>query len=184
MSVADTSEIIRLPTPERPGYGDPYPDGFAVGVTSVTGDASGGSATLALQSQGGFLYRLEMLNIIVGDTVSVSSDLVTVHSWAADQSGLGSLAFQLNFVFDTNRNGNGFHEKELSPNDLAMVRRFPIGLARQSALTTVLQLNIQTNTNTITYQLEAAFAFWRNESLHRPGFLEAFWEAPPVVLVR
>lgn len=178
MSIAATGEIIHLPFGERPAYGSPYPEGIAVGHIDQVGDASGNPITATFLADGGFLYRLELTQATRGGVDTTDWDYITSHRWATDKSGLGATAFDLNWVAAQQSQGlSSFTSHTPRVQDLAAIRRFPMGRTDKVALQTLLSWTAE-NTDTILYDFDVVLTYWRKESLSMPGFLSAFYEAP------
>lgn len=181
MAIAASAELVHLPFTPRPQYADPHPEGIAVGFVSDTGDATGGGASLALSAQGGFLYRFEGFIDLVSDVIVRTGFITTTHQWASDAAGFGITTFQLNWITNILLS-TGISSRELGRNYWQMIRRFPMGRTHNVGASTIFQLDYSANTNTVSYQLEAFFSYWKTEARYRPGFLQSFYEAPTVEL--
>jgi len=178
-----SSGLERLSFAERPGFADPYPEGLAVGHISVTGDASGGGVTGTFLSDGGFLYRLELLQVVQGDGNDDTVSFLTSHRWASDRSPAAAAGdFSLNWGMA--RDGLGtFGVYRPNADVAAMLRRFPMGRTDNVALQQVVAIFHQTNRLNVTYDFNVVCSYWRKEALQRPGFMTAFYEAPVVPVV-
>ena len=183
MAIGVIAGVDHLPRAERPGYADPYPEGLAVSHADLVGDASGGSASVTVLADGGFLYRVEAVSIIVGDTSSNVGNLITMHRNLSDPSGEAGLS-QLNWILETKTFGSQFSVLTPGLIDYQMLRRFPLGRTDRVDLQTLAQLENSPNTNTVTYEFTIVLSYWRVTGSTRPGFLQAFWEAPTVPQVR
>lgn len=179
MAIVTNTGVIHLPFGERPQYGSPYPEGIAVAHADVTGDASGGAVTVAILADGGFLYRLELMNATRSDVANVTLDVISSHRWATDKSGLGATAFDLNWLATRQAVGT-FVVYTLRGEDRDRIRRFPLGRTDKVALQTIWAVTFQTNVNTIEYDVDLVLTYWPKESLAMPGFLSSFYEAPAV----
>jgi len=179
MSVASSTGITRFRFSDRPRYGQPYPEGMAVGHGEITGDGSGGTISQTFLSDGGFLYRLELLNMTRGDGVAHVVDVITSHRWATDKAPVAAGSFALNWTMDETI-GDGFSVSTTKLNDLFQIRRFPMGRLDNVPLQILLTMRDDTNTNAIVYNFDCVFSYWRKEALTFPGFLQAFWEAPDI----
>lgn len=180
MAIGASTGLERLPFTERPDFADPYPEGLAVGHLSVTGDATGGSIATTFLSDGGFLFRLELLSVIRGDTVDDAPNIITSHRWASSRSpAMNPQDYDLNWGLQRDAIGT-FTVWDLAPSHLAMIRRFPMGRTEDVPLQLVVAINSPTNTDTITYDYNVVCSYWRKEALQRPGFLASFFEAPVV----
>ncbi len=180
MSVAGTGELVRLAFTDRPRYGDPHPEGIAVGHIDLTGDATGGVVGATFLSDGGFLFRLELMAATSGVNTTSVMDAITSHEWATARSGLGALAFDLNWNLENHQSAfAGFTQFAPTEVDRQMIRRFPIGRTVDVSLQTVIQMNA-INTNLLVYDFDIVCTYWRKEALSRPGFLASFWESPLV----
>jgi len=177
MSVSTTGTLVHLPFADRAAYGSPYPEGLAVEQMTVTGDATGGIVTTALQADGGFLYRLEMLSATKGSLVSNEASYILAHRMLTDRSGGALGSFNRNWVPDR-RPGTSFSTYNPAPSDLAMLRRLPAGRTDRVSLQVLANFNWLTNEDTIVYDVAWIFTYWPVESLYRPGFLASFWESP------
>lgn len=197
MALAPTGGIIHLPFGDRPQYGSPYPEGIAVGHIAQTGDATGGTFSMTFVADGGFLYRLEGCQLARGATAVVTVDFITSHRWASDKSGLGVSSFDLNWpmgmstvgafsVFTPGGRSVAVANEGISNDDLAMVRRLPMGRTDDTLLQTLMSVNISSNVNAVTHEMSVWLTYWRKESLYQPGFLGSFYEAPatPPILRR
>ena len=178
MAVATTGGIVHLPFTERPDYGSPFPEGIAVGHIDATGDASGGGVSGAFIAETGFLYRLELANSTRGSENADAVSHLSSHRWATDRSGLGNLAFDLNWgTRQVISDGFALYVPEVQ--DLQMLRRFPIGRTDVNpAGQTIWAVFFETNFDTILYDMDVVFSYWRTEAMYRPGFLAQFWETP------
>ncbi|KKK83232.1 hypothetical protein LCGC14_2795450 [marine sediment metagenome] len=182
MALATTLGMVHLPFGERPQYGSPYPEGMAVAHSDVADDASGGDHTFTILADGGFLYRLELVNLVRGSGTIANLHIITSHRWASDKSGLGNSAFDLNWDLIGASVLPGFSVYGFNPlNNLggvSMLRRFPMGRTEGVALQQVINLTVISQVNTITNEMSFVFTYWRKESLYQPGFLSSFFEAP------
>jgi len=182
VAIDATSGMVHLPFAQRPGFGTPYPEGMAVAHIDVTGDATGGAISATILADGGFLYRFELFEGTQGDINNDDWDYITSHRWAADRSGRGAGAFDLNWI--TRRGlGTTFSNHRSFPEDLQVIRRFPMGRTDNVALQTLFTVNVEVNRNAIDYNFNLILTYWRTEATYRPGFLQAFWEAPVVPVV-
>lgn len=181
MAIFTSSGIVLLPFADRPAFGSPYPLGMAVGHDDVTGDASGNPITVSFLADGGLLFRLEALNVTRGNVDTDAMNYLTSHRWMTDRSGLGTAAFDLNWVMETNVDATSvFSVSTPRRKDLMALRRLPMGRTDDTVLQTLIAVTISTNTNTVVYGIDVVCSYWRKESLYRPGFLQTFWEAPEV----
>jgi len=191
VALTPTSAIVRLPFGERPEYGAPYPEGIAVGHINQTGDASGGTILETFISDGGFLYRLEGFQMVTGENVARTCELITAHRWATDKSGLGTSAFDLNWacgldlggtftIYTISGRGDATTtDRKHGTNDYQMIRRLPIGRLDDVSLQTVFTATIN-NIDTITSESAVWFTYWSKQAVYLPGFLSSFYEAPAV----
>jgi len=189
MTKADTVGMVNLPLGERPQYGQPYPEGFAIASISSPDDASGGEHSFSFNADPGFLYRLELVNWTRGEATVRVIHAITVHRWAAARTGQGVAGFDLNY-FLRGAGGGGFVVYTLGGGDfdsgygvMEEIRRFPLGPEGGGAPGVAVQLMLLTNvTNTdgITNELSVVMTYWRKESLYLPGFLSSFHEAPAI----
>jgi len=190
MAIAATSGVVHLPFGERPQYGQPYPEGIAVAHIDQTGDASGGAFSMTILADAGFLYRFEGMQMARGVSTVIIVDYITSHRWASDKSGRGNSAFDLNWICAVD-NATGFAVYKPGGargtavstggnNDLAMIRRLPMGRLDNVLLQQLFTMNLSANTNTITHELSLWFTYWSKQSVYLPGFLSAFYEAPAV----
>jgi len=183
VAVSVSSGLERLSFADRPQYSSPYPLGIAVGRAAVTGDASGGGVTMTLLSDGGFLFRLELLSLVRGDVTSTTQNIITSHRWAGDRSPAASPTdFDLNWHLTRVAQG-GFSVSRANVDVMSMIRRFPMGRTDNVALQVILSASDAVNTDTVTYEFHAICTYWRKEALQRPGFLASYYEAPEVPLV-
>jgi len=191
MAIATSINLERLQTGERPQYGSPYPEGIAVAHSQITGDASGGIITWTILSDGGFLFRLEGIQIAIGTTTIDVVHMITSHRWASDKSGLGTTSFDLNWGLGFYLAASGFQVASLTGNNqtstidaLTQVRKLPMGRSENVSAQQVMFVTVEGNIDTIDYQLAAWCTYWRKESLYLPGFLESFYESPVVPPLR
>ncbi len=193
MAIAVVSGVVHLQTGERLGYGSPYPEGIAVGHINQTGDATGGDITFAFNADGGFIYRFEGLQVARGAATNHQGDVLTSHIWAEQKSGLGTSAFQLNWIltygrasFDVFMLGMPRGSGSTTPGEgsmalLQQLRRLPMGRLEKVASQVLLQINGSGwNDDTITHEASVWFTYWRKEAFALPGFLSSFYEAPEV----
>ena len=180
MAIATTGELLRLPFANRPDFGNPYPEGIAVGHIDITGDASGGGLSASFLSDGGFLFRLELVQATKSGAQETTFDYITAHRWATDRSGFGATAFDLNWIFERSVTGiNAFQTYRPFLQDLQMLKRFPMGRTDDAALQFVFLIETS-NVDAIVYDFDLVCSYWRKEALYRPGFLQAFWSEPIV----
>ena len=151
---------------------------MAVAHIDVTGDASGNPVTAAFQSDGGFLYRLEGFNMTVNSLVDRDVSVITSHRWATDKSGLGTAAFDLNWIPIIRLTG-AFQQLELDVAQLRAIQRFPIGRTDDVALQSIFSVD-HTNADTLLFDYDVWFTYWRKEALYQTRFLESFQESPRV----
>ena len=192
MALSPNGQIIHLPFGERPQFGTPYPDGIAVGHINQTGDASGGKLTMTFLADGGFVYRFEGINMSRGTSVIEEADLITAHGWATAKSGLGTSAFDLNWIlsmslassFAVYSLGGGRAQSSSNPagnpTDYQQLHRLPMGRTDKVAVAQTLARVQLDNITTVTHELSMWCTYWRVESLYLPGFLSSFYEAPEV----
>lgn len=179
MSVVGLAGLVRVQFSDRPAFGSPYPEGYAAGHIDLTGDATGGGVQASFSTEGGFLYRLELLNYTRGDNVASQSNFITDHRWLTDATGLGANAFQLNWNFVA-RTPIGFTIFEPFPEQMRMLRRIPIGQTAKVGSVIIFTINDPNNTDTIAYDFDVIFSYWKTEALYRPGFMSSFLMAPEV----
>jgi len=180
VAVAGSTGIVHLQFGERTGFGNPQPEGIAVAHGDLTGDATGGGVSMTFLGDGGFLYRLELAQSTRGSTTSSLMDFITSHRWATERSGRGTGAFDLNWVF-LRTAGSTFSMHRIRTDDLMQIRRFPIGRTDNVSLQVLFTMNDSINTDTEPYDFDLVLTYWRIEAMYRPGFLQAFWEAPIVL---
>jgi len=180
VAISTTAGLVLLPFTERSNFADPHPIGLAVGHVDVTGDASGGGISASLLADGGFMFRLEMLQSTLNVTSAAAQNIILAHRWASDRSGLGATAFDMNWALDQRIDAvSAFSTYSPFPADLAMIRRFPLGRTDNVQSQFIVSWN-STNQDTLLYDFDAVFTYWRTEALYRPGFLSSFYEAPEV----
>lgn len=179
MSVDLSTGVTHLASADRPRYGQPYPEGLAVGHLSVTGDASGGQVSATFLTDGGFLYRAEVITQTRGDTLTSTPNIVTSHEWATARAPVDAIAFNLNWILLQTQT-SAFGGATLAVRDWVQLRRFPMGRTDQVTLQVLINMIDNVNTNLVVYEFDCIFSYWRTEALARPGFLQAFWEAPVV----
>jgi len=183
MAISVTAGMDRLSFADRPDFSDPYPEGIAVAHRTVTGDATGGGITVSILDDSGFLYRLEMISAIRGDSIADGLSIITAHRWAADRAPNAlPTNFNLNWVMGLTA-GPTFGVYRLGSPEYEMVRRFPIGRTDDVELQQLFAFFQETNTDTIVYEFDIVCSYWRKEALQRPGFLTAFYETPVVARV-
>jgi len=179
--VAITASITmtRLPFAARPQFGDPHPSGIVAGRIALTGDASGGTVTAVFQVEAGLIYRLEHLTAFRADSIADEANAIFIHRSLQDFMGLGSQGMDFNYGLDTHLGGT-FIAYSLSAIDQQQQRRVWMGAIHElrSVLTTIMQMTIATNTNTVSYGFQFVCSYWRPEALYLPGFWSALWEAP------
>lgn len=158
-----------------------------MGASQQADDASGGAHTFTFLADAGFLYRLELCNLTRGETTVRNVHAITSHAWAADKSGLGSGAFDLNYRMAGAPVGGTFSVYSLmnviSSSGVPAVpeiRRFPMGRLDKVLLQVLMSVTIPTNTTGITNELSIVWTYWRKEATYRPGFLSSFFESPVV----
>jgi len=177
MAISDTETLIHLPFADRPQYASPYPEGIAVGHHAITGDATGGAVAAALQADGGFLYRLELLTATTSTITANLANFLTAHRWASDRAGVGTSAFSLNWSATQIVPGS-FSVFEPTIEALKMIRRFAMGRTDRVELQVLASFNWATNVDTTVYDIVWAFTYWPTTALYRPGFLASFYESP------
>ncbi len=176
MAIAQSETITRFPFAQLPEYGGPNPEGMAVCHIDVTGDASGGEISGGFVSTGSFLYRLELFQGTRSDQTADKMNYVTLHTWATEKSRFPDDSFSLNWHANQVIEGFGVWVPELV--DFQMIRRFPLGATREIGVQNILFYQGVANTDTILYDFDAVFTYWRKEALLLPGFLQAFYEVP------
>ncbi len=182
--------LVHLAFGERPQYASPYPDGMAVGQTAAPDDASGGFHNFFFSADGGFLYRLELINYLRGTGV-FGDPLVTVtthHEWARDKSGFPGNSFDLEWpmpglaqALEAKMFLNLGTWNATASSDMVyqMLRRFPLGTQRKVEGQILLDIPVE-QIDTTTNALAVVFTYWRKEAMFVPGFLSSFFEAPAV----
>jgi len=179
VAISVNTGIVHLPLGERPRYGSPYPEGIAVGHQDITGDASGGTIVNAFLADGGFLYRLELVNVTQSTANTNSVHIIQSSRWATDKSGLGAAAFDLNWhLIQVGRDGFSVYTPENQ--NMGMMRRMIMGRTDTVDLQTVASYHIGSNVDTVVWDMDIVLTYWRKESLSLPGFLSSFYEAPAV----
>lgn len=144
----------------------------------LTGDGSGGTIGVAIDASGGFLYRVEMMQVVKGDSVASVTDFITAQRNLSDPAGAAALA-QLNWVM-LEEVGPTFRVHVPSASTLGMLRRTPLGRTDRVDGQILVTMTNDTNTNAITYEFTLICTYWRVQATSRPGWLQAFHEAPPV----
>jgi len=177
VTVSATDNLVHLPFADRIEYGSPYPEGIAVGHLDAVGDASGGSVVGSMQADGGFLYRLELLNATKSTTTTAIAHYITAHRWATDRSGLGAQAFDLNGIAEQFITST-FSAYSLRDVDYQQLRRFPMGRTDRVLTQVLTSFTFEGNENTTVYDIDWMFTSWPTTALYRPGFLASFWESP------
>lgn len=187
MALGTTAGVIHLPFGERPQYGSPYPEGLAVAHSAIADDASGGDHTFSIVADGGFLYRLELMQLVRGSTTVPVCHAITSHRWASDKSGLGSSSFDLNWVLlgQSAGVGSGFSIYRLLPaanhgaeSAITQIRRLPMGRLDNTLLQQLAAVTVISQDNGVTNELSWVWTYWRKESIYLPGFLASFQETP------
>jgi len=188
MAIAETVNLVRLPLGERPLYSTPYPGGIAVAHRTTVGDATGGIITWSMLSDGGFLFRLEGIQLVVGTSTVDVTHLITSHQWAEAKSGQGTSSWNLNWGMGFYLAATGFQVISLTGGNqtgggqppLEQIRRLPMGRLDAVSAQQVMLLSIEGNIDTMTYEMSAWCTYWPKTALYRPGFLESFYESPVV----
>lgn len=182
MAIADNVAMTHVAFGDRPRYGSPYPEGVALGRSSVTGDLTGGNIVVSFQADGGFLYRFEAFHA-EKDQVAVNEDWVVlfIHGWATEKTDFGTGAF--NVLHKLGRELNtvpGILTYTMSDREQFPARRFPLGRVDSTADQLLAQLTIGTNTDGANYLAQFVCTYWRKEATYLPGFISSFYEAPVV----
>lgn len=184
MAIATSSGLVHLPFGERPQYGQPYPEGQAVGFISQDGDATGGSISMTMLADGGFLYRLELLQLVIGQAADRVVFAITSHRWATDKSGLGATAFDLDWGMPGHLVGSFAVHSMAAQEDgfdvMNQIKRFPLGRLDDVSLQTILNVTNTVNVDSITNELRVVCSYWSKQATYLPGFLSSFYEAPAV----
>lgn len=193
MALATTLGVDHLPLGERPQYGMPYPEGIAIASSEVADDASGGSHTFSISADPGFLYRLELVTWIRGESTSRNLHCITVHRWANAKRPNVNSALDLNWILEPTALGASFTVYALvgggstdgnSESPMVQLRRFPMGPAlgggAPGVAAQLMAFTNDVNTTGITNNLVVVWTYWKKESLYLPGFLSSFYEAPAV----
>lgn len=186
MAIGITPELVHLPFGERPQYGQPYPEGMAMGFAAPTGDATGGDIVVSFIADPGKLYRLELVNMTRGSGTTIDVHMITTHEWARARSGAIAGAWDLNWELTQAAIGTfSVYVPSGGPsgqvNVMELIRRVPMG--RTSGAPGVAQQLLamtMTNVNNITHEVNVACTYWDKSALYLPGFLSAFFEAPAV----
>ena len=188
MTLATTVGVVLLPFGERPQYGQPYPEGFAVAYSEAADDNSGGDHTFTVVADGGFIFRLEAFNFFRGSTTAEICTMLTSHSWATARSGFPSGAFDMFWPCPGTSTGDGSSTYKIADvaattsgdSAMQMLKRFPWGRTDNVSLQQLAFLKVDTQVNTVTNAVGWVWSYWRKSALYQPGFLSAFWEAPAV----
>jgi len=179
MAVAVSGGVTHIPFGQAERYGSPYPEGIAAGLVTAPGDATGGTVQLIFNANGGFLYRLELLHAVRGDTTTDAVVFQSTHDWANQATPVASGGFNLSWRL-VNLLATTFAVASMTNSDWDQVRRFPMGSTRDVALQALALFEWPTNTDTTVYTARMVLSYWRKEALHRQGFLQSFWEGPVV----
>jgi len=177
MAISASGTINRIPSAGVPAYASPNPEGVALCDISVVGDGTAGAISGGIVSSGQFLYRLELFNMIRGDSAGDDVEVFTLHDWATVGAGFGANSFDILWPME-NINQIGQQSYSFFEKDMRMIRRFPLGSVRKVGVTNILFYQAFANTDTILYSIRAVFTYWRKEALALPGFLQSFYEAP------
>lgn len=182
MAIATVAEIFRIDRPQVRAYAEGDPHGFAYSHVEVTGDASGGFITVALNASPGFVYRLEFAQVVIGDELGANLFLQLQHRYLGDaipianNSGRTIAAFRVQAATPTGFRVFGLDDR-ITP--VEVLRRLPLGDLRNRTITTlVASWTIEINTNTVVYEMKLLLTFWRKDAMTRPGFWAAFNESP------
>ena len=182
MAVSTTAGVIHVPFSDRAEYSSPYPLGIAVAHADLLGDATGGLAVASFLADGQFLYRLEGLNTTVNEDADTDIvDCITSHGWATRTAGLGTAAFDLNWVLIKRAATSpaNFAIASLADADLRAISRLPMGRTDKVALQTIMAIDHR-NTDTRIYDFDAWWSYWPATARSESGFLQSFYEAPVV----
>ncbi len=196
MALGNVLAVDHLPFTERQEYGSPYPEGIAVAASDASDDASGGAHSWSMLADGGFVYRLELVNLTRGEATARSAHTITSHRWAADRIPDVATSFDLNWpLIPTLLTGFSIYAMAFgsaggagAQDAVAMSRRFPMGRLEKVTFQQLMLVTVDVNIDGITNELAVVWSYWRKEALYRPGFLASFYEAPeiptPIVATR
>jgi len=179
VALTPSTTLVHLPFAQRVEYGQPYPEGIAVGHIDQTGDVSGDPITASFLAQDQFLYRLELVQSTHNSEATSDTSVQLIAGWANEQSGFGTGAFSLNWQMPV-KNGGGFAAHSLASGDLLAARRFPLGDVRPGAGQFIAVITSADNINANVFDYDVVFSYWPKTALYLPGFLSSFWEAPEV----
>ncbi|KKL53751.1 hypothetical protein LCGC14_2272300 [marine sediment metagenome] len=187
MSVFNTGPFTRISMAAAEDYGGLAPHGLAYGRTEVVGDGTGGVTQLSVNSPGGFLYRIEFIQLSddeIAAPIAANALLQLRAEWLTSASP-DELAIPdfVTSLLARDSAGLDFNIYRLEDQDLAMIRRLPLGVAQASLSTpttvsSLIAITIGDNDNLVSTFLQVVASWWPMRVLTRPGFLRAFYEAP------
>lgn len=180
MSIANAVGVVLIPRPQVRSYADVEPEGLAYLHHPITGDATGGVITLAVNTDPGFVFRVEAAQLIYGANADVAIYCQFNHQWLADASGFaGNANRTLMMLGPASSLPAGFRQFDPTPDIYMMVRRIPLGnLTNTHIAVNLANWTNETNTNGVVSEFKLVFSYWRKDAMTRPGFWEAFMEAP------
>lgn len=156
-------------------YPDPdavfAPEGRFVGVVTLTGDVSGGTAQLRIRTDRSreFVYLLDTL-AVESATGDPGEALVLYTMYLGESLAQQSLSYRSVGSFTTAQ-GRRYPRQELTPPAALL------GAPRGSGeLITLCTFNWQANVNTLVYTLAVSGRYYRRNLVYQPGFLRAVLE--------
>ncbi len=148
MSVANTTFSIHISP--RVTFGDPtLPKGYWAARGTITGDATGGDASVILQMPAGDVYSLEGVTVVRGD----QADTECVVQWQPETTRGNGLALTVQLAVEL-RDTPTAARTSRSP-DGAALAGLPLSWAEPGGTTPPTVTAVLTNTNAIVYDFSA-----------------------------
>lgn len=183
MAINAFREIVRVSMPVDPSYADIAPQGYAGVFARITGDASGGDITMVVSGEPGFIYRLEVMRMQVGETTARDVNLSLVASGIVDPtisvtSDAATALQQTHHLEVGLTSTDTFRTYALETSEYLQARRLPFGDFRNRTIVVSLVTIRIPNTTTITYDYRMLFTYWPKDAMTKPGWWSMFMDAP------
>jgi len=167
MSTAVAANIVLVGLPE-PRLEALSPEGFWHGERTLTGDASGGTASCLLdvsgEDAGPFVFTIDAIGADCS-TGDGGEGLVTYRMYVSDTETERLISYRLIGSHNT-AHGRRYPANEMAP------PRILIGNELGGGAFTMMDFNWQTNVNTLGYAFTAWGRYYRRHLVRDPAFLE------------
>lgn len=177
MSVYATSDLQLIPFARaeriRPSAAPTF---FVYGLATVSGDASGGLATVDLVLPGGYIMRTEAISVTCSDA---AADVGNIHmrapiDWIEDATGTANTYYEACMPMVAYTATKSAADTAAMGAYVTQLRRIPLGRINGQKTLAQQRVQFENNVNTQNYYLEVFGVAWDVPALGIADFLDQF----------